>query len=74
MKITRGNPGVFTEELPGHYLDFNHNDITDKIQKEEIVKEVMKHRMVKEGSINLTLSDRNLFDRTEDGKYTLRSE
>lgn len=40
--------------------------------KQEIVEEVLKRRKVKEGSISLTLSDKNLYEKTRDGKYTLR--
>ena len=41
------------------------------LTREEITKEVLKQRKVKEGSINLTLSDKNNFVRLADGRYTL---
>ncbi len=44
------------------------------LNKQEIVDEVLKRRKVKEGSISLTLSDKNLFERTEGGEYTLRKQ
>ena len=42
------------------------------LTKDEIVKEVLKRRMVKEGSVNLTLADKNIFERLEDGSYRLK--
>ena len=66
MKITRGNPGVFTEELPGHYLDFNHNDITDKIQKEEIVKEGEKAPLKKTSKLNEAPQYQKALDNAKD--------
>ncbi len=42
------------------------------LTKQEIVAEVLKSRRVKEGSISLILSDKNLFERVEGGKYILR--
>ncbi|HOZ36644.1 MAG TPA: sigma factor-like helix-turn-helix DNA-binding protein [bacterium] len=44
------------------------------LAKKEIVEEVFKYRKVKEGSIGLTLSDKNVFQRTESGEYTLKKE
>jgi len=41
--------------------------------KEEIAVEVLKHRVVKPGSINLILADKNLFKKLPDGKYSLVS-
>lgn len=40
--------------------------------KEEIMKEVLKRRVVKEGSINLTLSNKDVFARGDDGRYGLK--
>lgn len=42
------------------------------LTKEEIVKEVLKHRRVKTGSVNLALSDRKSFERLKDGRYSLK--
>ena len=44
------------------------------LNKQEIVDEVLKSRKVKEGSISLTLSDKDLFERTESGGYILRKQ
>jgi hypothetical protein len=44
------------------------------LNKQEIVDEVLKSRKVKEGSISLTLSDKDLFERAENGGYTLRKQ
>ncbi len=44
------------------------------LTKKEIVEEVLKYRKVKEGSIGLTLSDKDIFQRTEAGEYTLRKQ
>lgn len=41
--------------------------------KEEIVKEVLKRRMVKQGSINLILSSRELFEKLADGRYQAKA-
>ena len=40
----------------------------------EIVQKVLDTRMVKKSTINLALSNRREFQRTSDGKYTLRQE
>jgi len=42
------------------------------LTKEEITKEVLKRRQVKEGSINLVLADKNIFEALEDGSYKLK--
>lgn len=42
------------------------------LTKDEIIKEVLKHRIVKEGSINLALSNKKHFVRLADGKYFLK--
>jgi len=44
------------------------------LSKQEVIDEVLKCRQVKEGSINLTLSDKALFLRGEDGRYALRKQ
>ena len=44
------------------------------LTKDEIIKEVLKRRMVKKGSVNLVLSDKNVFERLEDGSYALKSD
>ncbi|HRY63470.1 MAG TPA: sigma factor-like helix-turn-helix DNA-binding protein [Patescibacteria group bacterium] len=44
------------------------------MSKQEIVTEVLKSRKVKEGSIGLTLSDKNLFERVAGNKYILRKQ
>ena len=44
------------------------------LTKQEIVAEVLKIRKVKEGSIGLTLADKNVFERTDDDKYILRKQ
>lgn len=41
--------------------------------KDEIIKEVLKRRIVKEGSINLTLADKDTFERLADGRYALKA-
>ena len=42
------------------------------LTKEEITIEVLKHRVVKEGSINLTLSDRNRFEKVSGNRYVVK--
>lgn len=42
------------------------------LTKEEVTKEVLKRRIVKEGSVNLVLSDKTVFERLGDGRYQLR--
>lgn len=44
------------------------------LTKDEIIKEVLKRRMVKEGSVSLTLADKNRFERIKDGRYVLKSQ
>ncbi len=45
----------------------------EPLSKEEIIEEVLKHRIVKEGSINLALSNKKYFVRLADGRYTLKN-
>ena len=42
------------------------------LDKKEILKEVQKQRLVKENTILLSLSDKRYFQRTPEGKYTLK--
>ena len=42
--------------------------------KEEIIKEVLKRRMVKEASAYLALSNKKIFERLSDGRYVLKSK
>lgn len=44
------------------------------LTKEEIVKEVLKKRIVKKGSVNLTLANKDKFERLADGRYTLKKK
>ena len=44
------------------------------LTKEEVVKEVLKRRMVKEGSVSLALSDRKIFILLSDGRYSLKKD
>jgi DNA-directed RNA polymerase delta subunit len=43
----------------------------EPLAKEELIKRVLEKRRVKEGSINLTLSDKTLFTKLNDGRYSL---
>jgi len=43
------------------------------LTKGEIMKEVLKRRMVKEGSVNLILSNRELFEKLSDGRYQVKA-
>lgn len=60
-------PGVIADVI---------KDILEKadrpLGKKEIIDEVFKSRQVKEGSIGLTLADKEMFERLADGKYILR--
>ncbi len=44
----------------------------EPLSKQEIIEEVLKKRMVKEGSINLALLDKDLFQKTKDSQFTLK--
>ncbi|MFH1890527.1 MAG: sigma factor-like helix-turn-helix DNA-binding protein [Candidatus Kuenenbacteria bacterium] len=41
------------------------------LSKDEIIREVLKRRIVKEGSINLAILDKTKYVRLEDGRFTL---
>ena len=41
------------------------------LNREAIIKEVLKHRIVRTSTILLALTDRNRFHRHEDGRYSL---
>jgi len=43
------------------------------LSRDEITSEVLKRRMVKQGSINLTLMDADIFLKRDDGKYELKN-
>lgn len=43
----------------------------ESLSREEIIKEVLQRRMVKEGSINLALLDKNTYLKLEDGRFAL---
>ena len=60
---------------PGLILDVIRQILQERqtpLTKEEIVKEVLKQRIVKEGSINLALSNKDYFVRLADGRYALK--
>ena len=44
----------------------------EPLSREEIIAAVLKQRFVKENTISLNLSDKQLFLRTPEGKYTIR--
>ena len=43
------------------------------LTKGDIMKEVLKRRMVKEGSVNLILSNKELFEKLSDGRYKVKA-
>lgn len=45
----------------------------EPLDKDQIIKEVLKQRMVKKNTIVLTLQDKNLFQRVDKGTYKLSS-
>jgi DNA-directed RNA polymerase delta subunit len=47
-------------------------DVGVPLTKEEIMKEVLKRRMVKEGSVNLTLANKDKFERDLEGAYKIK--
>ncbi len=61
---------------PGMIVDVVRQILQEQktpLTKSEIIKEVLKHRLVKEGSINLALSNRKYFIRLDDGRYALKA-
>lgn len=60
---------------PGLIIDVVKQVMTQAgvpLTKDEIIKEVLKQRQVKEGSINLVLTDKNIFEVLKDGSYRLK--
>lgn len=60
-------PGV-VKEVIGRILKEANQPLT----REEVVEAVLKQRFVKENTIALNLSDKRYFQRTPEGKYTIR--
>ncbi len=61
---------------PGIILEVIKQVLAEKgvpLTKDEIIEEVLKRRMVKEGSVNLALSNRDVFVLLPDGRYYLKN-
>ena len=50
------------------------NDNDKPLDKELIIKYVLSKKQVKETTVKVTLADRGIFDKTEDGKFTLKKQ
>ncbi len=59
---------------PGTVREIISNILKEKgpMAKDELIKEVLKARMVKENTVLLNLQNRNYFDRDENGNYLLK--